>query len=63
MPTYIYECETHGQFEEVHSIKIQLEECPKCKEENLKPSKFRRLISGSGNFILQGGCWAKDNYS
>lgn len=62
MPTYLYECSVHGEFEENHSIIVQLEECPKCKEESLKPQKIKRLISNGGSFILSGGGWARDNY-
>lgn len=62
MPTYTYRCEVHGEFEEVHSITEQLEECPQCKEEGLPTQKPTRLISGGGGFILTGGGWAKDNY-
>ena len=62
MPSYEYECSVHGVFEETHSIHTQLEDCPKCKEENLEPQKIKRLIS-KGNFILSGNCWSKDNYS
>src|SRR5271170_4048401 len=56
MPTYLYECQTHGEFEEFHSINTKLEECPKCKEENLPLKGFRRLITGSskGVVILSG---------
>jgi putative FmdB family regulatory protein len=61
MPTYEYRCELHGEFEIIHSITENLEECPKCQEENLEPKKVTRLISG-GNFILLGSGWAKDNY-
>jgi len=53
----------HGEFEEIHSITEQLEECPKCKEEGLKPQKIIRLISSNGNFILNGGGWAREGYS
>ena len=63
MPTYTYHCETHGEFEEVHSITTQLEDCPKCKEEGVEPKKLTRLISSGGNFILTGGGWAKEGYS
>lgn len=62
MPTYTYECEVHGEFEESHSIKVELEECPKCKAEGLPAHKPKRLISGGTGFILVGGGWAKDNY-
>jgi len=63
MPTYIYKCEVHGEFEEVHSITTQLEECPKCKEEGKPIQKVTRLISGGGSFILAGGGWAREGYS
>lgn len=63
MPTYTYLCEVHGEFEEEHSIKEQLEECPKCQHEGLVPKKVKRLISAGTGFILSGSGWAKDNYS
>lgn len=64
MPTYLYECPVHGEFEHQHSIKDQLEECPTCKAENVaSPEKVKRLISGGGGFILTGSGWAKDSYS
>jgi putative FmdB family regulatory protein len=64
MPTYTYRCEVHGEFEEMHSITEQLEECPKCKEEGAEePKKVVRLISSGTGFILTGSGWAKDNYS
>lgn len=50
MPTYLYEClgeGKHGEFEEDHSIKIKLEECPLCKEAGLSAQPVRRLISPS----------------
>lgn len=62
MPTYIYQCEDHGEFEVTHSINECLEDCPKCKEENKEPKKIKRLIAAT-SFILNGGGWAKDNYS
>lgn len=63
MPTYTYFCELHGEFDEIHSIKECLEECPHCKEEGKKPLKVIRLISGTGQFILMGSGWAKEGYS
>jgi putative FmdB family regulatory protein len=63
MPTYTYKCDVHGEFEEVHSITTQLEECPKCKAEGKPVQKVTRLISGGGGFILNGSGWARDNYS
>jgi len=64
MPTYLYECPVHGEFEHQHSVHDELEFCPKCQEEN--PSvhnKVKRLIASGTNFILTGSGWAKDNYS
>ncbi len=64
MPTYLYECPIHGQFEHQHSIKEELEICPTCQEENrMDPQKVKKLIAGGGGFILNGSGWAKDNYS
>jgi putative FmdB family regulatory protein len=63
MPTYTYFCENHGEFEAIHSINEQLEECPKCKEEGLELKKITRLISSGGFFILNGGGWANNGYS
>lgn len=63
MPTYLYECTIHGEFEEQHSIKESLEECPKCKKEGLSSQKPKRLIAGGTGFILNGGGWAKEGYS
>ncbi len=63
MPTYLYFCEKHGEFEIFHSIKEKLEFCPKCEEEGLEPQKIERLIAGGTNFILTGGGWASTNYS
>ena len=64
MPTYLYECATHGTFEAEHSIKEQLEVCPKCQEEQTDPpQKVTRLIAGGTGFILNGGGWAREGYS
>lgn len=63
MPTYTYSCEIHGEFDQEHSIKNKLEDCPKCKEEGLEPKKVVRLISGGTGFILSGGGWASSGYS
>ena len=63
MPTYLYECEMHGEFEAMHSISEQLTVCPKCKENGLTNKSLKRLIASGSTFILQGGGWAKDNYS
>jgi putative FmdB family regulatory protein len=54
MPTYLYECSKHGEIEEFHSIKITLENCPKCQEEGLEPQKLKPLIAGgSGRGIVE----------
>ncbi len=54
MPTYIYECPKHGEFEEFHSITIKLETCPLCQKEGLAPQAIKRLISGgSGRGIVE----------
>ena len=63
MPTYLYRCSIHNEFECEHSIKEKLEECPKCKEEGLEPQKVVRLISNGTGFILSGGGWAREGYS
>lgn len=63
MPTYLYFCEECQQeFEEMHSIKTELKECPKCKEMGKEPHAPKRLIAGGTNFILTGGGWASEGY-
>ena len=50
MPTYVYECEKCGEFEEQQSIKDSaLTRCPRCGGE------VRRVISGGTSFIMKGG--------
>ena len=64
MPTYIYQCmgnPSHGEFETVHSITQQLEECPLCKDNGIAPKQPKRLIANT-SFVLVGSGWAKDNY-
>ncbi len=63
MPTYLYCCKEHGEFEEFHSITSQLDECPKCKAEGKTSEPPTRLIASGSTFILTGSGWAKDNYS
>ena len=55
MPTYLYSCPVHGEFEEMHSITIVLEHCPKCKEEG-KENVVKRLIASAtpGTMELTG---------
>lgn len=65
MPTYLYKCEIHGEFEESHSIKELLTECPLCKAESIEPpKKIVRLIASGGSFILKSGGsgWASNGY-
>jgi predicted nucleic acid-binding Zn ribbon protein len=54
--------EHHGEFESVHSIKEELAECPKCKEEGKQSSPPVKLISRT-SFILVGGGWSNTGYS
>lgn len=60
--TYLYFCPIHKEFEVEHKITESLTYCPKCKEENVE-TEVKRLIVSEGGFILNGGGWAKDNYS
>lgn len=55
MPNYEYLCEPNNQeFEEFHSIKIVLEDCPVCKAKGLPAHAPKRLISGgSGRGIVE----------
>lgn len=62
MPTYLYNCKVHGEFEEDHSINENLEECPQCKKEG-KINSVTRLISSGTQFILSGSGWARDSYN
>jgi predicted nucleic acid-binding Zn ribbon protein len=57
------QCKEHGEFEAEHSINAPpLEICPQCEFEKIpNPLPPTRLISKS-SFILNGGCWSKDNY-
>lgn len=58
MPTYVYECERCGEFEEQQSIKAPaLTHCPKCGRE------VRRLIARGTSFILKGGGWSSSSCS
>jgi putative FmdB family regulatory protein len=54
--TYEYECTScQSKWEKEQSIKDDpLKSCPYCQKETAK-----RLISGKGNFILQGTGWYK----
>jgi putative FmdB family regulatory protein len=62
MPSYTYFCKPQKkEFEEFHSIKTELQECPLCKKANLPNHKPERLISLS-TFILKGGGWSSEGY-
>ena len=63
MPTYIYTCPVHNEFEHQHSISEQLTTCPLCEAEGKTEQPVKRLIASGGSFILTGGGWAKDKYS
>lgn len=52
MPTYEYECPTHGEFEETHSIHTKLEHCPQCKEAGTEQT-VKRLISLGGKGVVE----------
>lgn len=45
MPTYLYECPSHGEFEEFHSMSKMLEVCPHCQKEGVEPQKLKQLIN------------------
>lgn len=56
MPTYIYHCPTHNEFESYHSIRddAKLTECPTCRSELGISVPVDRLISGgSGRGIVE----------
>lgn len=44
MPTYLYECPTHGEFEEYHSMSKMLELCPHCQTAGVD-QKLKQLIN------------------
>ena len=52
MPTYEYEClnpdkdKNHGEFEEFHSIKAEVNFCPHCEKEGMPNIPVKKLISG-----------------
>lgn len=52
MPTYLYECPVHGEFEEFHSMSIKLEHCPTCEKENVT-SEVKRLICGTSKGVVE----------
>ncbi|MFW5992470.1 MAG: FmdB family zinc ribbon protein [Halanaerobiaceae bacterium] len=57
MPTYLYECEECGRFEEFQKITDEpLTECPECS------SNVKRVIGGAPGIIFKGsGFYSTDN--
>lgn len=56
MPTYLYECEKCGRFEEFQRITDEpLSECPECK------SPVRRIIGAPGIIFKGSGFYVTDS--
>ena len=54
MPTYLYLCPDHGEFEEYHSINHLIEECPHCQAEGKEVvQKVKRLICGTAKGVVE----------
>lgn len=53
MPTYLYECPIHHEFEEYHSMSKTLELCPKCQEEGLEPQALKQLINCATKGVVE----------
>jgi len=53
MPTYLYCCAVHGEFEEYHSISKMLKFCPKCQEESLPEQELKQLINSSTKGVVE----------
>ena len=60
MPTYEYHCDACGKdfLLEQRITEDPVKKCTKCGKK-----KARRMISGTGNFVLKGGNWESDLYS
>ncbi|HEY5267984.1 MAG TPA: zinc ribbon domain-containing protein [Candidatus Saccharimonadales bacterium] len=52
MPTYEYECPTHGVFEEYHSMSVKLTHCEKCKATGVE-QEIKRLISLGSRGVVE----------
>ena len=52
MPTYLYLCPVHGEFEEYHSMSIKLEHCPTCEKGSVI-SEVKRLICGGSRGVVE----------
>ncbi|AZO96225.1 FmdB family transcriptional regulator [Iocasia frigidifontis] len=58
MPTYLYECENCGRFEEFQKITEEpLETCPKCD------GTVKRIIGSPGIIFKGSGFYVTDNKS
>ncbi len=58
MPTYLYECEKCGRFEEFQKITAPaLEKCPECGKE------VKRIIGAPGVIFKGSGFYSTDNRS
>lgn len=56
MPTYLYECEKCGRFEEFQSItEDSLENCPECGE------SVKKIIGAPGIIFKGSGFYSTDN--
>lgn len=54
MATFLYLCEIDNQeFEEEHSIHIELEECSLCKEKKLPAHKPKKLINCMSRGVVE----------
>jgi putative FmdB family regulatory protein len=53
MPTYLYECPVHGEFEEYHSMSTKLEHCPHCKTDNVEQAVKRLICSGGSKGVVE----------
>lgn len=52
MPTYLYFCPTHEEFEEYHSMSIVVEFCPQCKEDG-NETPVKRLINCKSRGVVE----------
>ena len=60
MPTYEYHCDA---CDKDFAVEQRITEKPLKKCKNCGKMKARRMISGTGNFVLKGGGWESDLYS
>ena len=60
MPTYEYHCDA---CEKDFILEQRITEDPVKKCTLCGKKKARRMISGTGNFVLKGGNWESDLYS